>query len=155
MFSRFRMNLIVEIQGLDWDWLRLIAASGIAQCKQWKVGRERKTESLSCSSYRHTVQDHRQLLLLDSASSLWTKKSSTHRGNLMETVFSFKRLYKVSLARTICVGVGHFFVCHHPCCCVVHLFGAVKHILWSRVFTTRRKHPGGATSKQRTKRNIP
>lgn len=26
MFSRFRMNLIVEIQGSDWDWQRLIVS---------------------------------------------------------------------------------------------------------------------------------
>lgn len=35
------MSPIVEIQGSDWDWLRLIVASGTVQCLWWKV--ERKT----------------------------------------------------------------------------------------------------------------
>lgn len=28
MFGRLRMSSVVEMQGSDWDWLRLIAASG-------------------------------------------------------------------------------------------------------------------------------
>lgn len=74
MFSRFRMKMIVEIQGSDWDWLRLIAASGTARCMWWKVHSKNNLETLNyrttIKSYRHTVQDHRQLLPLDSASSL-------------------------------------------------------------------------------------
>lgn len=34
------MSPIVEIPGSDWDWLRLIVASGTVQCVWWKVERE-------------------------------------------------------------------------------------------------------------------
>lgn len=51
MFSRFRMSLIVEIQGPDWDWLWLIVASGTVQCMWWKVERKntQKSDCTSCS----------------------------------------------------------------------------------------------------------
>lgn len=62
MFSSFRMNPIVETQGSDRDWLLQIAASGTQE-------REKKKKA-SKQAYQHTVQDHRQLLLQDSASSL-------------------------------------------------------------------------------------
>lgn len=58
------MNLIVEIQGSDWDRRWLIAASGTVRTAG---GGEKNTEN---GSYRHTVQDRRQLRPPDSASSL-------------------------------------------------------------------------------------
>lgn len=36
MFSRFRMSPIVESQGSDWDWLRLIVASGTVHVEERK-----------------------------------------------------------------------------------------------------------------------
>lgn len=53
MFSRFRMSPIVEIQGSDWDWLRLIAASGTGAAHAVE-GREREknTQNSKCGSWR-------------------------------------------------------------------------------------------------------
>lgn len=40
MFSRFRMNPIVEIQGSDWDWLRLTVRSGRLARMWWRAERK-------------------------------------------------------------------------------------------------------------------
>lgn len=78
MFSRFRMNPIVEIQGSDWDRLRLIVAPAMLQCMRWRVKRKSLQTPVAeaCQklrvSYQHTVQDRRQLPPLGSASSLVT-----------------------------------------------------------------------------------
>lgn len=74
MFSRLRMSPIVEIQGSDWNWLRLIVASGTARYMWWKVI---LTAGAGGLSYQHTVQDRRQLPPLDSASSLVNKDKKT------------------------------------------------------------------------------
>lgn len=75
MFSRFRMNPIVETQGSDWDWLLQIAASGTEE------GKKKEREA----AYQRTVQDHRQLLLQDSASSLQTNTKSAHSAHVKES----------------------------------------------------------------------
>lgn len=60
MFSRFRMNLIVEIQGSDWDRRWLIAASGTVRCVQREVERKTQKTALTGIQFR-TVDssDHR------------------------------------------------------------------------------------------------
>lgn len=88
MFSRLRMSPIVEIQGSDWNWLRLIAALGAARYMWWRSrgGKVILTAEPGGLSYQHTVQDRRQLPPLDSASSLVSKKkkkSSTGNKNKM------------------------------------------------------------------------
>lgn len=36
--------------------------------------------------------------------------------------------FAIESALTVRVRVGHFFVCHHSCCCVVHLFKAMESV---------------------------
>lgn len=119
MFSRFRMSPIVEIQGSDWDWLRLIVSSGTVRYMWWKV--ERKT--LTSIQFRTIDSSYHWVQL----PAWWTngKKKKTQ----LTMRAKWKCYYFVlwySLALTIRVRVGHFFVCHHSCCCIVHLFKATN-----------------------------
>lgn len=133
MFSRLRMSPIVEIQGSDWNWLRLIVASGTARYMRWKCrgGKVILTAGAGGLSYQRTVQDRRQLPPLDSASSLVNKDKKNPPQPTLRTKCKcccFQDL-QYSSALTIRVRVGHFFVCHHSCCCIVHLFKATELVI--------------------------
>lgn len=66
MFSRLRMSPIAEIQGSDWDRLRLIAASGAAQ----KLCRSR-SRSLTGVQFRTIDSSHDWIQL----PAWWVKKT--------------------------------------------------------------------------------